>query len=58
MTDQEKLRNRLQWAEMVDELIQESAEIKAKQMTQQLRDECEVLKQLYIESTRIKKNGY
>lgn len=57
MTDQEKLRNRLQWACMVDELIQEAAEIKAKKMTQQLREECEVLKQLYIESTRIKRNG-
>ena len=52
----DKTKARLEWANMIDELIQESAEIKAKQMTQQLRDECEVLKQLYIEATRIKRD--
>jgi hypothetical protein len=55
---QDKTKARLEWACMVDDLIQEAAEIKAKKMTKQLREECEVLKQLYIESTRIKKNDY
>jgi|GEM_PF-6980695 len=52
----DKTKAKLEWANMVDELIQEAAEIKAKQMTQQLRDECEVVKQLYIEATRIKRD--
>ena len=54
----DKTKARLEWAGMIDELIQEAAEEKAKVMTKKLREDCEILKQLYIEATRIKKNDY
>jgi hypothetical protein len=50
----EKIKKQLAWAETIDDLIQECAEIRATQMTQELIAENELLRQLYIEISKIK----
>lgn len=50
----EKLKKQLEWAETMDALIQECAEIKAIQMTKELIEENDLLRQLYIEISKIK----
>lgn len=50
----DKTKARLEWACMIDDLIQEAAEIKAKKMTKELQEQNEVLRQLYYEISRSK----
>ena len=50
----EKLKKQLEWAETIDALIQECSEIKAIQMTRELIEENDLLRQLYIEISKIK----
>lgn len=51
MTDwtRDKTKARLQWAMMVDELIEEAAEAKAKVLSEKYRRENELLRNMLVE---------